>query len=201
MLKSKYLLLLVFIWHATKGIAQHQISKYEIRWAFAHPFAAYKVKRLLPKAQQVYKTVIKEKVLDGLESGGTSDAFRHSFTMAFLAQKIKVKKLCKLGKAHEKGNKYFFYKNRNEIDERADSLACEMDLRNNELGFKIGSSNKKLPIGGLKNEIIHQIKSGNAWILRKNDQNQYVFCNNEPILIENYKNYWFVPKCLIRSNE
>lgn len=201
MLKSKYLLLLVFIWFFKIGIAQHQVSKYEIRWAIAHPFAAYKIKRLLPKAQLVYKTIIKEKVLDGLESGGTSDAFRHSFTMAFLSQKIKVKKLRKLGLAHEKGNKYFFYKNKNEINERADSLACEMDLRNNELGFKIGVLNKKLSIDSLKNEIIHQIKSGNAWILRKNAQNEYVFYNNEPIFIENYKNYWFVPKCLIRSNE
>lgn len=201
MLKSKYLMLLVLIWLATKGIAQHQISKYEIRWAFVHPFAAYKVKKLLPKAEQVYKTIIKQKILDGLESGGTSDAFRHSFTMAFLSQKIKVKKLRKLGFAHEKGNKYFFYKNRNEINERADSLACEMDLRNNELGFKIGSLNKKIAIDSLKNVIIYQIKSGNAWILRKNTKNEYVFCNNEPILIENYKNYWYVPKCLIRSNE
>jgi hypothetical protein len=129
------------------------------------------------------------------------DAFRHSFTMAYLCRYVGVEKLRKLGNAHEKGNEYFFYKNHKEFGERADSLACVMDLRNNELGFELGKNNKTATIEELKNKIIEQIKVGNAWKLKKNSQNRYVSCQNEPILIENYKEKWFLPKCLVKSNE
>ncbi len=203
MLKSKciiYCCIVLFI-DTTIFSQEHHISKYEKTWALVHPFAAMKVKRHLKKAMVVYHNVKDSKQLDGFESGGTLDAFRHSFTMAYLTQSINSKKLRKLGIAHEKGNKRQFEKNSLENGERADSLACVMDLRNNELGFSIGAKNKKLSIDSLKLEILNQIKLGNAWILKKNDLNQYVFCNNEPILIDNYKNQWFLPKCLIKSNE
>ena len=121
--------------------------------------------------------------------------------MAYLAQRIKIKKLRKLGIAHERGNKRQFEKNKNENGERADSLACEMDLRNNELGFLMGANHKSSTINELKTEILIQIKQGNAWILKKNSQNEYVSCQNEPIITNNYKNQWFLPKCLIKSNE
>ena len=180
---------------------QHEISKYEYRWAIFHPFAAKKVQKHLAEAMEIYKEVKNSKQLDGFESGGTLDAFRHSFTMAYLTRYVKVDKLRKLGKSHERGNKYLFYKKHQEFGERADSLACEMDLRNNELGFLVGASNKNLKIDELKLEILARIKLGNAWILKKNSKNEYVSCNNEPILIENYKNQWFLPKCLVRSSD
>ena len=106
-----------------------------------------------------------------------------------------------MGLAHEKGNKLQFEKNDLENGERADSLACEMDLRNNELGFFIGLKYKKMSIDSLKLEILDQIKQGNAWILKKNNQNQYVSCQNELVLANNYKKQWFLPKCLVKSNE
>lgn len=181
--------------------AQHQISKYEYRWAFLHPIAAKKVQRHLIEAMDVYQEVKKSKQLDGSESGGTLDAFRHTFTMAYLSRFVKTKKLRKLGKAHERGNEYFFYKKKQEFGERADSLACVMDLRNNELGFEIGTKYNSVSKEDLKTIVIEQIKMGNAWKLKKNDQNQYISCENEPISTENYKNQWFLPKCLIKSNE
>ena len=76
-----------------------------------------------------------------------------------------------------------------------------MDLRNNELGFEIGKINKNASKDDLKNIIIGQIIAGNAWKLKKNEQNLYVSCQNEPVLFENYKGKWFLPKCLIKSNE
>lgn len=179
--------------------AQHQIGKYEKRWAMLHPFAALRVKSRLKTAMTIYHEVKNQRALDEFESGGTLDAFRHSFTMAYLAQKIKVKKLRQLGKAHEKTNQYYFYKNTLELNDRADSLACEMDLRNNELGFKIGHSHRKASLDSLKLLIINEIKQGNAWILKRNVQKQYLTCQNEIIVIENYKKTWYVPKCLIQS--
>ena len=202
MLKSKYHIIVCFIiCHVGQMIAQHEISKYEYRWAIFHPFAAKKVQRYLLEAMDVYSIVKKSKQLDEFESGGTLDAFRHTFTMAYLCRFVKVNKLRKLGKAHERGNKYYFFKNHQEFGERADSLACVMDLRNNELGYEIGKNNKNVSKNDLKNIVIEQIKAGNACKLKRNGQNLYVSCQNEPILIENYKGKWFLPKCLIKSNE
>lgn len=202
MLKSKYIIITCFIvCFAEQSFSQHQISKYEYRWAVFHPFAAKKIQKHLIEAMDVYQVVKNAKTLDGFESGGTLDAFRHTFTMAYLSRFVKINKIRKLGKVHEKGNEYFFYRNHQEFGERADSLACVMDLRNNELGFEIGKNNKNASKDDLKNIVIEQIKAGNAWKLKKNDQNLYVSCQNEPILIENYKGKWFLPKCLIKSNE
>jgi hypothetical protein len=181
--------------------AQHDIGKYEFCWAFWHPFAALKVKHHLPKAMAVYKEVKQAKLLDTLEFGGRLDAFRHTFTMAYLAQRVKVKKLRKLGIAHEKGNKQQFKKLKLEFGERADSLACEMDLRNNEAGFAIGSSHKKETIADLKLIVLTQIQAGKAWYLKRNREYNYVSCNGEVIDMKVWAGIWNVPKCLIRTNE
>ena len=160
---KKWFLILLFFGLRTH--AQHSISNYEYRWAVWHPFAAMKIKKQLPKALEIYKSVEQQKILDTLTFGGKLDAFRHSFTMAYLARSIRIKKLRKLGIAHEKGNKKGFYKNQLELTERADSLACEMDLRNNELGFLIGCLNKKATDEELKQLIISEIKNGKAWVV------------------------------------
>lgn len=202
MLKSKNIIVSYFLLSIVfQGFSQHEISKYEYRWAFFHPFAAKKIQNHLKEVMATYHSVKSSKLLDTVESGGTLDAFRHSFTMAYLSRYVKINKLRKLGKAHERGNEYFFYKNQQEFGERADSLACVMDLRNNELGFEIGKNNKNASKDDLKSIVIEQIKAGNAWKLKKNNQNLYISCQNEPILIENYKGKWFLPKCLIKSNE
>ena len=70
-----------------------------------------------------------------------------------------------------------------------------------ELEKREAKMNKNTPKEDLKNIIIEQIKAGNAWKLKKNSQNLYISCQNELILIENYKGSWFLPKCLVRSNE
>ncbi len=202
MLKSKYIFFMcLMIGFAATLFSQHEISKYEYRWAMLHPLAAKRVQKHLAEAMDVYKEVKNAKELDGFENGGTLDAFRHAFTMAYLARYVQIDKLRKLGKSHEKGNEYFFYKNHQEFGERADSLACVMDLRNNELGFEIGKKSKNVSKEELKNLIIEQIKQGNAWKLKKNSQNQYISCQNEAFLIENYKGKWVLPKCLVKSNE
>lgn len=202
MLKSKTIILVyTFLCITSQLFSQHEISEYEYRWAFFHPFAAKKIQKHLNESMIVYHSVKTSKLLDTIESGGALDAFRHVYTMAYLSRYVKINKLRKLGKAHERGNEYFFYKNQQEFGERADSLACVMDLRNNELGFEIGKNNKKASKDDLKNIVIEQIKAGNAWKLKKNDQNLYISCQNELILIENYKGKWFLPKCLIKSNE
>lgn len=181
--------------------AQHDVSKYEVHWALLYPVAAIKIKKHLKEAMDVYNDVKKSNQLDGFESGGTLDAFRHCYTMAYLTRYVSVYKLRKLGVAHEKGNQFNFYKNQQEFGERADSLACVMDLRNNELGFEIGKKKTRVSKDELKKIIIDEITAGNAWKLKKNIKNEYVSCQNELIIVDNYRNKWFLPKCLIKSNE
>jgi hypothetical protein len=193
--------LLILLFFGLQAYSQHSISKYEYRWALWHPFAALKIKKQLPKALAIYKSIEQQKKLDTLTFGGKLDAFRHSFTMAYLARSIKTKKLRKLGIAHEKGNKRGFYKNQLELTERADSLACEMDLRNNELGFLIGSVNKKVTDEVLKQLILSEIKNGEAWYLKRNKKNEYLTCDNQIIHLLDYKGIWSVPKCLIKTDE
>jgi hypothetical protein len=180
---------------------QHSISKYERCWALMHPFVALKIKKQLPSAMLVYKEVEQTKLLDTLAYGGKLDAFRHTYVMAYLARTVKVKKLRKLGIAHEKGNKKGFYKNKLEFAERADSLACEMDLRNNEAGFVIGAIHKQTTNEELKQIVLSEIKNGKAWYLKRNTTYQYLTCNGSTINLLDYKGIWYVPKCLIRTNE
>src|SRR5690606_27581918 len=140
-----------------------KLSKYEKRWAIFHPFAAIKVNKISKKCFIIYKQQNIKTELDTFTNGGKLDAFRHAFFMAAYAQKVKVEKLRKLGKAHEKGNYRQFLKSQLEDGERPDSLSCEMDLLNNELGFVIGKSNKKLILEELKNAVISEIKNGKAF--------------------------------------
>ena len=203
MLKLKYVLIISVI--TTMGritlFAQHHISSYEYRWAVFHPFIAVKIKHRLPKAMKFYNEVRDAKTLDTLNSGGKLDAFRHVYTMAYLARNIKVKKLRKLGMAHEKGNKKQFKENGLEEGERPDSLACEMDLRNNELGFILGAGHKNSSDEELKAITVTAIKEGRAWYLKRNAGYFYVSCSNDVLDLKRYTGKWFIPKCLIPTNE
>jgi hypothetical protein len=149
----------------------------------------------------VIETVKKEKKLDEYENGGKLDAFRHIFSMAFLAQKISSEKLISLGIAHEKGNREQFEKGQTENGELPDSVSCEMDLRNNSIGIGIGKKYLHLGIDSLKNLIIGEIILGNAWIILRNDTGKYIDCSKNAILGEERKKYWNVPKCLVNSGK
>lgn len=175
-------------------------SRYEKRWAFFHPFAALKVKKIYKQCLPIYHKIEMNNKLDPYRNGGKLDAFRHTFFMAAFSQKIKVKKVRKLGIAHEKGNHLNFYRGIKEDGELADSLACEMDLRNNETGFAIGTSNKKLNLEELESVVIERIKKGEAVYFKRNSNGQYLTCTGEIIHLDDYKAKWFIPKCLISTD-
>ena len=203
LLKPKYQLIVMLI-GALSNItcfAQQPVSRYEFRWALFHPFAALRVKKHLPQALAVYGTVKASGLPDAYSSGGKLDAFRHAYTMAFLARHIPPGKLRKLGKAHEKGNKRQFSKGQQEEGERPDSLSCEMDLRNNELGFAIGFANRTAPDTLLKDMVLQAIREGKAWYLKRNFRSEYVDCSGKPLDPTLYRKSWYVPKCLVTTNE
>jgi hypothetical protein len=175
--------------------------KEEVFWAIWHPVAAIKVKKMYSKAYVIYTQPTIKTALDSFNNGGKLDAFRHVFFMATFAQKIKLKKLKKLGLAHEKGNYRQFKKGQNEEGERPDSLSNVMDLKNNELGLKIGSENKNLSLVELKQNVIQQINEGKALIILRNAKGLYLDCNNSPLDLKLYTHNWYIPKCLVQSNQ
>lgn len=201
MLKSTFFFLISFCCcFKLQLFPQHLLSKYERNWMLAHPLLSAKIYKHLKETTVIYKEVkLNKDLADTIDSGGKLDAFRHTFTMAYLSRYVKVEKLRTLGQLHEKGNKDNFFKNYTEYGERADSLACEMDLRNNELGFKIGVNQRELTISQLKMYVLAQIMQGNAWYFKKNSKNDYVSCQNAIVNINDYKNVWHIPKCLIQT--
>lgn len=172
----------------------------EIKFALLHPFAALKIKRITKKCEIAFSPAFIKTELDSFGNGGKADAYRHSFFMAAYAQKIKVRKLRKLGQAHEKGNYRQFLKSKAEEGEMADSLSCVMDLKNNELGFEVGSQNKKITLINLSKLIVAEIKTGKAVIIKRDQAGNYVDCQGKKIDLNLYRGKWVVPKCLVSSD-
>jgi len=174
------------------------LSKYEKRWAFFHPFAALKIKKHRKEMYAVYEEVKKSNVLDQYTSGGKLDAFRHIFAMAWFSKFVSVRKLRKLGKAHEKGNYLDFKKGISEDGELADSISTVMDLANNEVGFILSKKLKQANIEVIKKEAVVYIIQGGAIIVKRNAEGRYVTCGGE-VIAEEKKGIWNIPKCLVGS--
>lgn len=181
-----------------------KLSRYEKRWAFAHPVAALKARQLSGEILKTYNEVKASPLApDNYENGGKLDAFRHVFAMAVLSSRIHAKKIKRLGEAHEKGNYRDFRKSRAEEGELPDSIGTVMDLRNNDLGISIGKRirGKKLSMTEIKHEVLNEIRLGNAFYVRRSTSDAYVDCLNKPIDMEKWKGKWAIPKCLISTKE
>jgi len=174
-------------------------SRPEKCWALFHPFVAKKAYRITVEAYETAKQVAQDKMLDGDGNGGQADAFRHAYWMALLSQKIKPNKARKLGKAHEKGNYIFFKKGRLEEGTPPDSMACVMDLYNNEVGIGIGQQNKKISKEELKQIVLRYIFQRNMRILKKDPQGNFLDCSGKIIDPAAYNGKWNIPKCLTES--
>lgn len=175
------------------------LTRYERRWAIFHPFSACRIKRHQKEMYEVYQEVKNSAVLDSYSNGGKLDAFRHAFAMAYFVRYVTVRKLRRLGKAHEKGNYYHFKKGIAEEGELPDSVATAMDLFNNELGFRIGCNFRYVSMSDLKEKVITQITEGGALIVKRNKEGAYLDCQGSVIPPEKIKGVWNTPKCLVRS--
>lgn len=176
-------------------------SVYEKRWALFHPFAAIKIKNIYKKCIPVYQSVKEKKLTDKYENGGKLDAFRHVYFMAAFAQKTKSKTVKKLGIAHEKGNFKSFLQKQNENGEIPDSLSSVMDLYNNTIGIEIGNTCRKKTPEELKEYVLNQISEGKVLYFKRNLNGDYLTCEGDIINLKKIEGKWFVPKCLIKSNQ
>lgn len=177
-----------------------RLSRYELRWAIVHPLAALQVKRMSRHCSPVYTAARSSAALDTFSTGGRYDAYRHAFYMACFAQRVQVKKLRRLGKAHERANYRDFLKHRTENGEPPDSLSSVMDLLNNELGFSIAAVNRRANVETISQLVIQAIAEGKAVVLKRNAAGEYLRCNGQKIDRNCSGKQWHVPKCLVASN-
>jgi hypothetical protein len=195
---KKFILFLVL--SSAASHAQQGLSTDETFWAMSHPFAALKVKKISRHCDVIYNDRSLRSLLDTFPAGGKLDAFRHVFYMAAFAQKAGIRKIRKLGRAHEKGNYRQFLRGGKEEGERPDSLSSVMDLQNNDLGLAIGCNFKNLDLQQLKEFVIAEISKGKAVIMKRNSKAEYTDCSGEPLRIKEDDKKWNVAKCLVRSD-
>ena len=180
----------------------HGLSKYEKQWAIWHPFAAKKIKKHQAEMYAVYKEVKQQHLLDTFENGGKLDAFRHTFAMAYFSKFVKANKLRKLGKAHEKANRWqFLHSLTDEDGELSDSLSSVMDLKNNDIALSMRKEVKDLSAEEIKQKVLLLIKNGDVFIMKRNAEGKYLDCEGNIIPAEKIKSIWNTPKCLVKSNE
>lgn len=179
-----------------------KISRPEKLWSVAHPFKAKKVYRCGLRAKHVTDSLRRAGVMTDAD-GGQLDAFRHAYWMALMiTEGLPERSVRTVGEKHEKGNYLGFRKGELEDSSRADSMATVMDLRNNEKGIETGkqfiTGNKSLSLIQL---LINRIWNGELFILKKDVTGRYLDCENKPITVSAYAGKWFIPKCLVKSNE
>lgn len=201
-LKVAFILLLVAFGEQLVARPTTHISRPEKVWSIFHPFKARKVYRCAVRARFVTDSLEKAGVMSD-KNGGQLDAFRHAYWMALLIQSgLSEKTARKVGENHERGNYLDWKRGQPEDSARADSMSSVMDLRNNESGIQIGkdfaTGDKKVPLIDL---VIAQIWDGKLSILKKDANGNYMDCSNQRIDIAAYKSRWYVPKCLVKSNE
>lgn len=192
-------LLLLF---SIKTFSQTKVSRYEYAWAFAHPFAACKVKKIHKKLKPYYNENELKLSLDSFSQGGKLDAYRHVFYMAAFAQKIKAKKVIKLGKAHEKTNYRQFKKGKGKNVVLPDSLSGLMDLWNNEIGVTLARDNKELGYEELKQKVIKLINENKAFYFLRDANGNFLDCDGKTVIdLKKYQDKWYIPKCMLGLSE
>ncbi len=205
-----FLLLLIFILSLMPAKAQKQktgkIQQFmnmhwpEQLWAITHPFVVKKAWNITKEARQMATQMQSDTTLDEDDNGGQIDAFRHAYWMARLTQAINAKKAWTLGIAHEKGNYLDFKHKKTEEGTVPDSISREMDFRNNRFGIQLGANHPKASKQELAEMIKKAILSGKLWIIKKDNQGNYLNWKDEVLEPEQYQNKWNNPKCIVRSD-
>ncbi|WP_347172797.1 DUF6973 domain-containing protein [Polaribacter uvawellassae] len=177
-----------------------KLSCVEKTWVVFHPFKAKKAFNISEEARRITDSVAKTSLLDGDKSGGQVDAFRHAYWMARLRQEIGKNAALKLGKAHEKSNYQQYKKHQLEDGENPDEVSSEMDLFNNAVGVTYTKKGVAYPKNGLIYRIVNGILAGNYKVIKKDQNRNYLTCDDEIIAKKSLKGKWKNDKCLINSN-
>lgn len=169
-------------------------------WVLRHPFIAKKAYKISIESAKKATELKSDSTLDDDTNGGQLDAFRHSYWMARTTQEFGWRRARSLGKAHEKGNYRDYKKHRLEDESLPDKQACEMDYLNNDVGIQIGKDNLSSSEEELTLKIKNLILSGKLFVLKKDNQGNFLKCNGEIIPKEELKWKWESQKCIVPSN-
>jgi len=199
---SKILLILIFMSFPIKQYAQSvkNLHSSEVWWIMTHPFIAKKSWDISKQASSIATAHISDPLMDGDYNGGMVDAFRHTLWMAMLVQEIRPEAALKLGKAHEKGNYKDFKQKILEEGKLPDSMSCEMDLRNNEVGIDLGLRNMGTDTDTLILFVRSAVRRGECWKIKKDSLGYFLNSDGEIIPESEWKGKWITPKVLVPSN-
>ena len=178
------------------------LSGKEKRWAMFHPRAAKKVKKIIPEVSTDVRQKIAYNKIDSLIHGGQADAYRHALWMALTAKHIGDKKARRVGQMHEESNKEHFYKSEKEDNALQDSISCQMDLLNNDLGIAYGIGYKDKSDDELKELVLNGILAGEFFMLFRNSKNEFIDCEGKVVDNKNRleEKKWYLPYCLVPTN-
>jgi len=178
-----------------------KLSRPERTWVTFHPFKAKRAYAISLEAQKVKDSLTQVNGVVGKDNnGGKLDAFKHSYWMARLTQGIGKRAAYRLGKAHEKGNYQTYQKRKLEDGLLPDKPSTDMDLYNNNIGIKVGSTFKVVSRNVLINKLIDSLQYGKLRVLNKDENGNFLDCQNKSIPLDSLKNKWDTKKCLIPSN-
>ncbi len=196
-----FFLKITFLGAQSLFIQFHKLSGPEKCWTIFHPFVAACAFKETKRAQEITEDVKKSGVIGIDNSGGKLDAFKHACWMATVSLSIGSKKALKLGKAHEKGNRLQFKRHQLEDQLLPDSISSVMDLYNNRQGATAVKNQKLLSAEEVKDRIMFLLKSGQLYCIKKDAMGNFLTCDGKLIEAEEWKRKWYIPKCLIASNE
>jgi hypothetical protein len=171
------------------------------KWVVIHLFKAKKASEISFEATRVSDSIAKTDLLDKDKAGGQVDAFRHAYWMARLQQEIGKRAAFSLGKAHEKDNYITFKKNLTENGIVPDNASKEMDLFNNNVGFRYSEKGILTSKNELILRIVNAIQMGDLKVIKKDSAGNFLTCDGVLIPSEELLHSWQNRKCLIPSNK
>jgi hypothetical protein len=169
-------------------------------WALTHPLRAYKVWKISAQVREIANRKISDPDLDGDYAGGQVDAFRHILWMALLTQKFGANFARFIGEMHERSNKRDFKKGRLEEYQLPDATSMMMDLLNNEIGIELGNRMPGISLQSLIEEVKKLILEGRAWVIKKDEDENFLDLNGNKIPKKLWLGKWNTPKVLIKSD-
>ena len=145
---------------------------------------------------QTMDSLNKVKFLGGNSEGGKFDALRHIFWMYSLSNEIGEECSRRIGQIYENYGYYIYTTTENS---GYDSVGMQMDLFNNELGIllNLDVKEKQLIIKAIE-EIIN---SGQAKVIKKNQNGESLNVNGEIIPESEWKKSWNNQRVLVNSDE
>jgi hypothetical protein len=199
------LLLLLFCTQISWAQKFSDLSPPEKKWVIFHPLAGLKAKKITQRTQAIMDSLSRAgDILDGIISGGQTDAFRHGLWMIMLCQRLGPQKAYDIGYAHEKGGKWRFEKGQTEHGLPADSMDMVMDLINNQLGIELALKWKERGQNPGMPEIIsvlkQHIESGKFKVLLNDRKGNFYTCGQRFISGKKESKSWSSEKCLVPSN-